>query len=467
MTVAAVKKDAQAAVPVEITDVLARHIAGLQYAAIPAAAIAAAKRFMLDTLAVGWAGTAAPGCPEAHALLQEEGGRADATAWSYGGRLPAMSAAFINSMSGAALDFDSLGRDSPAHVNVVVLPAALALAEREHRSGRDFLAALVAGCDLQLRFSGSCEARGEPHKGWFYTSVHGVFGSAAAAASLLKLDAAATRHALGIAYSQAAGTQQANIEPSLTKRMQSAFAARAGVFAALLAARGISAPRAVIEGQCGLYRMYQDGDVARLLGGLGSTYENGNLSIKKYPSCGCNHTALEGALQLARQYDLKPDDIESMEVEISPFMARLVGGPFDPSGDAQVAAQFNIGYSIACAIIHRRFGLAELEENIVRDPAIRKLVDKVRVVIDPANTGKRGPMDLRIQTRTHGRVECRVVHVPGTDEAPMSEEEVAEKCRQCFALGVRPLSSAATARLLERVAHLEDVPDMAEFFTGL
>ncbi|MBI4190377.1 MAG: MmgE/PrpD family protein [Betaproteobacteria bacterium] len=294
----AIKQQTVAAAPVEVSRELAQYIAGIRYEDLPDSAVRAAKQFMLDTLAVAWAGSNAPGCADAHGLLVDEGGRADSTVWAYGDRLPTTASAFLNSMFAAALDFDSLGRDAPAHVNIVVLPAAMALAERRRVSGKEFLTALVVGCDLMCRISASCESLKNPYKGWFYTSIHGVFGAAASSARLLGLDAVAIRHALGIAYSQAAGTQQANIEPSLTKRMQSAFASRAGVFAALLAARRISSPRSVFEGQCGLYRMYQDGDVGRLLDGLGTRFENGNLSIKKFPSCGCNHTALEGALQL-------------------------------------------------------------------------------------------------------------------------------------------------------------------------
>ena len=237
MPESAVKKNVAA--PTEISRDLAQHIAGLRYEDLPDYAVRAAKQFMLDTLAVAWAGSNSPGCADAHAMLADEGGRADGTVGAYGGKLPAPAAAFANSMFAAALDFDSLGRDAPSHVNIVVLPAALALAERRHVSGKEFLTALVAGSDLMCRLGVACESQG-PSKGWFYTSVHGVFGSVAASARLMGLDAVGIRNAIGIAFSQAAGTQQANIEPSLTKRMQSGFASRSGVFAALLLSRDSS-----------------------------------------------------------------------------------------------------------------------------------------------------------------------------------------------------------------------------------
>ena len=157
-----------------ISQSIAEHVVAFDYSKLPASAIVAAKTLMLDTLAVGWAGTTAPGAPEAHALLAGEGGRADSTVLGYGGRLPAASATFLNSISGGALDYDGV---NTVHADIVTLPAALAMAEREHASGRDFLAAYVIGSDLCARFGGSITGT---HKGWFTTSIYGAFGAAAA-----------------------------------------------------------------------------------------------------------------------------------------------------------------------------------------------------------------------------------------------------------------------------------------------
>jgi 2-methylcitrate dehydratase PrpD len=451
----------------EVTRLLADHICALRFEDIPEHAIEGAKRFMLDTLAVAWAGSDAPGCPQARAMLAQEGSAPASTVWSWGDRMSAASAAFLNGMSAAALDFDSLGRDSPSHVNVVVLPAALAVAEQRHASGKAFLTALVCGCDLMCRLGAASEAAGGRHRGWFYTSVHGVFAAAAAAAKLLRVGVESTLNALGLAYSQAGGTQQVIVEPGLAKRMGSAFAARAGVFAAQLAERGLTGPKASVEGDYGLFRMYQEGSVPRLLGGLGRSFENANLSIKKFPSCGCNHAALEAALQLAAENDLAPADVDSIEVEISEFMNRLVGAAFDPAGDPQAAAQFSIRYSIGCALTRRRFGLSELDAGVIHDPAIRALGDKVKVIVDPDNHGKRGPAVLRVHSRRHGLLSRRIDHVPGSEQSPLSASDIESKCRDCFALGPQPLDAGRAERLMARVAKLEEVADMATFFDGI
>ena len=447
-----------------VTHRLAQHIVETPCAAIPEASLAAAKRFMLDTLAVAWAGSDAPGCREAHALLVDEGGRADSCAWAYGGHLPAMSAAFINGMTSAALDYDGIGSGASVHVNITVLPAALAMAERLHVSGRDFLAAYVIGADLTYRLAAAADV---PNAGFHYVPIYGVFGAAAACARLLKLNVLQTRHALGIAFMQASGTQQANIDPSLSKRMMSAFAARAGVQAALLAQRGITGPAQAIEGKFGLFTMYQGGDAALILDQLGSRFDNVLGSIKMYPSCGANHTSIAGALALIHRYDLKADDVLSVDVTMPPYAARLVGNAYDPGGDAQVAAQFSVRYTIACLLVRRRLGLAEIQEDAARDNEINRHVGKINVHIDDTQKGTRGPIVMRMRTTTHGDISTRAEHVPGSFEMPVADAEVQQKFDECFRRGARPLRDAQIETLATRVRTIDENLDMYLFLKDI
>jgi 2-methylcitrate dehydratase PrpD len=443
---------------------LARHAIATPYEAIPQASLEAAKLFMLDTLAVAWAGSDAPGCREAHALLVDEGGRADSTVWCHGERLPAMAAAFLNSMAASALDYDSIGRAAAVHVNIAVLPAVLAVAQRQRASGKDFLAALTIGADIMYRIGA---AAAKPNRGFHYTGVFGGFGAAAGAARLLGLGESAAGHALGIAFMQASGTQQANVEPSLCKRTLSAFAARAGVYAALLAQRGLTAPKEAFEGRFGLYALYQEGDRGKLTDALGTRFDNTGFAIKLYPSCGCNHTTIDGMLDLVGRYDLKPDDVLSVELTVPPYIDRLVGGTYDPSADAQVAAQFNIRYTVACVLVRRRLGLEEISEKVARDPEIAKHIGKVSVKVDPAQTRNRGPVAIRVKTRNHGELTTRVEDVRGGPDAPITEADAQAKFQECFKLGVRPLTDARIDALSRRVRELESVDDMSAFFAGI
>ncbi len=444
-----------------VSERIARHAAGLVYASLPGSTVEASKKLMLDTLAVAWAGRDAPGATEAYGLLKAEAGTGESTVWGYGGRLPASSTAFLNSLFGAALDYDPV---NTVHADVCVLPAALAIAERGHASGKDFLTAYALGCDLAARLGGAITGA---HKGWFTTSIYGVFGAAAAAARLLKLDEAGIAHTFGIALSQASGTQQANIEQALTKRLQSAFAARAGVFSALLAARGVTAPREAFEGRFGLFQLYQEGNPLKVFESLGERFDLEKSNLKKYPTCACSHAALDAAFSLIRDYDLKPEDVTAIEVTHSPLMHRLVGAPFDPSSSPQVTGQFSVRYALASALLRRRMSIADIQEGAVLDPTIRELTERIAVVVDESNKSSRVPATVSMQTRGHGVLSRTVHQFPWSAEAPPSDEELFAKLDACFGYGKEALAPGARSALIERVRDIESIDDMSDFFTGI
>lgn len=446
-----------------ITETIAAHVAATGPERIPATVAEATRRYVLDTLAVAWAGADAPGGAAIHAMAMADGGAAEAGAWVHGGRLPASAAAFVNGVSAAALDYDSVYEAGSVHADVVVVPAAWAVAERAGASGAEFLAAVALGTDIACRL-GKASRR---NSGWFYTSVAGVYGAAAACARLAGLDRDGIANAMGFALSHTGGTQQALLEKTDAKRMQSAFAAKAGVFCAQLAAAGASAPRQALEGTYGYFAKYEDCDPAALLDGLGERYENTRSAIKKYPSCTANHAPVEAAIALARELDIRPDEVSAVEAVLSPFSQRLVGGPFEPAANPQVAAQFSIQYSLACALARRRLGVADIQRDAVLDPRLGTLAGKVASRADEANKGKFAPARIAVTTARHGRVERDAPFVPGAPEHPLSAEEHCAKVMDCLAVGSWPLDGAAAARLVDRVCNIERVTDMRRLFDGI
>ncbi len=443
-----------------VSSQIADHIASARLERIPETAIQAAKRLMLDTLGVAWAGATAPGIPNTRDLVVGEGGKAESTVWAYGDRVPATAAAFLNSCLAAALDYDSVHQAGQVHADIIALPAALAVAQCERCSGSEFITAFILGADLICRLGKSVHK----NSGWFFTSIHGVMGATAAAAHLLKLTPEQTAHALGISLSHVGGTQQALVEKTLTKRLQAGFAARGGVLSALLASRDITGPQEALEGKFGYYAMYEDGNPDRLLEGLGRDYEVVNTTTKKYPSCTCNHTLIDGVVRIVTERQLAKDDIDSVEVFISPFMNQLIGAPFDPTGNPQVTAQFSAQYSVASAILRRRLGLAEIEDAAVLDPEIGQLARRVKVTVDPANTEKFAPTEILVRTKGHGEIRRRMTQVPGTPENPMSDAEHQAKFLECTSSGPHRLTDAQSAVIAARVMGIDEIADMSGFF---
>lgn len=432
--------------------------AALRYEDLPADAVACAKRLLLDTLAVAWAGSGAVGVDPMYRMALRQGGEGESTNWVQGGRLPAMSAALLNGVYASSLDFDSVHDEATVHPDIVVLPALLAVAERDNVSGRDFLAAHVAGDELMVRLALGVQR----HPGWFFSSVLGVFASAASCARAMGQDAEGVRTAMGVALGRASGTQQSLMEGTFTKRLQSAFAARDGLESALLAAVGVTSPEQIFEGAAGVEELYTGLDHARVLDGLGSQWQFESLTLKNFPSCFCNHAAIVATIELVRRHGIGAADVEDCSVVLTPFSARLVGAPFSPSDSPQVAAQFSAQYSVANVLQRGGFGVGDIDPSAVLDPAIIALAGRVRVSVDSTSTGKFAPATVRVRTRDGRMLSERVDTIPGTPAQPATGAELRRKAAACFACGPRPMPPQHVGQLMERIDRLETLQSMRD-----
>jgi 2-methylcitrate dehydratase PrpD len=439
---------------------LADWMAGLACESLPDSAVRAARRLLLDTLAVAWAGAGAQGVRPVLDMLAAQGGAAESRLWVSGLALPAPAAALANGLCASALDFDSVHGLATVHPDIVLVPALLALAERGGCSGREFLAAYVAGSEMLVRLGMAVER----HPGWFLTSALGVLACAAACARLLGLGADGIGRAMGIALSRAAGTQQPLAEGSFSKRLQSAYAARDGLEAALLAQCGADGPRHVFGGRAGFEQLYVGLDRQQALEGLGSEYRFESLTLKKYPSCFCNHAAIVAALDLVQRQGVQADAVREGVVRLSPFSARLVGGAYAPKASPQVAAQFSVRYSVASVLLRGRFALADIDPAAALDPQAVALATRIKVRVDSEQEGKFVPVSLSVLCHDGTRRECTVERIPGTPELPLSGEELREKVLDCFAHGVRPMPAAQVRQLMARMDGLEEMADLRDLW---
>lgn len=438
-----------------LSDTIAQHVATTRYEDLPADALQSARLSVLDTLGVAWAGLTASGVPAVRAAAIEQSGRPDSLLWGSTHRLPASEAAFVNGVAAAALDFDALHAAGTVHADIVALPALLAIAERQHTSGREFLAAYVLAQDLIARLGSAAPG----HSGWFYTSIHGVFGAAAGAARLLVLPQAGIRDAIGLALPQVGGTQQPMVEKSQAKRLQSAFAARAAVHAATLASRGLQGPREAFEGRFGAFAMYEAADPQQVVQDLGERWDNTGIGFKKYPNCGCAHAPLEAALDLVRTHRLTADDVEGIRVVLTPYAHRLVGAPYAPAEQPEVSAQFSVQYAVAVALLRGRFDLDDITPARALDPRALALAGRVQVDIDASQTGRMGPASVEISAQ--GRVlRATVQLLPGGPERPLGLDEVVAKARDGFTRGAHALAPQQADLLIDNVLRLDGLADV-------
>jgi 2-methylcitrate dehydratase PrpD len=386
------------------------------------------------------------------------GASAEATLFA-AGRGSAAAAALANGVASHMLELDDVHKGSTLHPAAPVIPAALAVAEREHRDGRAFLLAVVLGYDAALRIG---EAVNPSHyRFWHPTGTAGTFGAAAAAASLLGLDAAGMQHALGSAGTQAAGLWEFNADGAMSKHLHPGKAAMNGVLSADLARAGFTGASRILEGDRGFFAATSTShDATRLSDGLGSHWKISENCYKLHSCCGHTHTAIDCALDLAPA----PEQIESVAIETYGPGYAIVQNP-RPATPYQ--AKFSIAYCVTAALLHGHCGLDEFTPDRVADPAIASLLARTSVTVAEDLTARypaAWPCRLAIRLRDGRTLRTSADFPRGNPENPVSTEALEAKSRGL----VEPrFGASAAARAIEALRCLESRADMADVFCDL
>jgi 2-methylcitrate dehydratase PrpD len=304
------------------------------------------------------------------------------------GAPPAM-AAFANGAVSHGIELDDTHSGSSTHPGSVIIPTALAVAEREHSSGLAFLDAVVAGYELMTRVGRAGHPAALYDRGFHPTAVTGVFGAALAAAKLRELDLGETVNAVGIAGSFAAGNLEYLADGTLSKRIQPGIAAQAGVTAAALAARGYTGPRTILEGENGFLDGYSDGaSVDRLFATQddGVEFEIARTGIKPHACCRYNQTPIDAVLAIAEEHDVAPADVASITVGVVDAALGIVAEPRDEKVRPRTStdAQFSLPYSVAIALVEGQAFFEQYREPFLSDERVLALADRVHVEHDPS-----------------------------------------------------------------------------------
>lgn len=307
---------------------------------------------------------------------------AEATMLCDGGRVAAEHAAFANAALMHTRAQDDTHFTAKTHVGSAIMPAALALAERDRRTGAEFVTAVVAGCEVAAAV-GERLAPAVTARGFRATPVFGTLGAAAAAASIMGLDAQACSHAIAIASSFSAGLNQTWIDGTSEYRLQLGMAARNGIAAAELAAAGLNGASHWYEGDAGYMRAF--GGVTDAAAGdweLGERWRLLEVTYKPYPVCAITQSPVKVAIDLATAHDLAPEDITSVRCVLNAADRTYPGtvncGPFSDIGATLMSAQF----CVAMALKERTATLAGLRE--FDDPALLRLIGVTEVLGEDA-----------------------------------------------------------------------------------
>ena len=441
---------------------ISKHIANVKREDLSRVVTTSARRELVWCIGTAIAGANAPGSEAIRDFATESGGRPEATILGFGDRAPAHMTGLANATYAKAHEYEDkiwIGNTHGYGVGMAVVPAALAVAERKGGvSGDALLTAIAVATDVHARLLAAPIDATFGKSGWNSAYLFSVFGATAAAAKMMQLDENATQNAMGLAYAQAAGNYQGQIEGVLGVRLQLGFAVRNGIMAADLAARGITGIQQFLTGRYALYPLYfgdREVDLESVTAGLGHQYRGERLGFKGYPCGLVAHPAMDALRTLAGSY--APDDVVAVRVFGDEHM-RIMTDPRDVRKNPRnfIDAQFSIPWALACVIVDGTVKLQHFEAPALADQRYRSLAQVVDVNLE----GDRGSSCVELELRdgrTLRSVDVKVAH--GHPDNPLSNGEIGEVFRDCLAFGPNSDALARAARLPEMILDGDSIPD--------
>jgi 2-methylcitrate dehydratase PrpD len=362
-------------------------------------------------------------------------------------------AAMANAAASHVAEQDDVHNGSVFHPATVVFPPALATAQATGASGKQFLAACVAGYEVGIRVG---EFLGRSHYKVFHTTgTAGTLAAAAAVGNLLGLDALQMRHAFGSAGTQSAGLWEFLRTAADSKQLHTAHASGAGLMAAYLAKDGFTGADRIFDGPQGMAAgMSSDADARKLVDGLGSRWAAEETSFKYHASCRHTHPAADALALVMREHGLKPADIARVVTHVHQGAIDVLGSVADPKTVHQ--SKFSMGTVLALVAHYRHAGLPEFEKHF-RDAGIVALRERIEMALDPevdAAYPRRWIGKVTLHT-TDGRVlEGRVDEPKGDPGNTLTREEITAKALQlaAFSGGASDSEMRASVERLWQVA---------------
>ena len=442
---------------------LAAFIVRMNYKSLPPEVVQKAKHCLMDTLGAALAGSKTPEAMIAKRLAEKLSQKKEAILFTGKGKVGAMEAAMANGIMSHALELDDGNRFAQGHPGVAVIPAVLALGEKEKMKGKDLIPAIVAGYEVFGRVGAGANPS-HFNRGFHTTGTCGTFAAAAAAGRLLKLNESKMVSALGIAGSQAAGLFAFMADGTMTKTLHAGKAAQNGILSAYLAKEGFTGPAYILEDKRGFYRAFSDTfHPERVVEGLGDKYEIMNTYVKFHASCRHSHPAVDAILDISARAPLQPQEIEKVNVYTYSIAAKLIDGK---QVSTPVSGKMSLPYSAAVAILHGKVGLDEFKPSVLNNRAVHALMEKIDVYSDPEldklvpdHRGARAEIILK-----DGRkLATEILDPKGEPENPGSGNDIYDKFRM---LAGTIFKHDRVDKVLEKIDGLENMKDLSEL-TGL
>lgn len=455
-----------------ITEKLARLALKTRYEVLPKSMIESIKLRFLDTIGVMLAGSRHPSALISLDVVRHMGGNPVVSIVGHPDRTSSPLAAYVNGVSAHAFEFDDFTPSARTHLSVCLVPGSLAVAEEIGASGQQLIDGFAMGFEVGARIGRGMTPYLFNH-GWHPNGVLGSISVAVAASKIMGLDLIRTRMAMGIAVSEASGVRK-NVG-SMGKAFHVGHGVRCGVFAALLAQRGFKVDPDIIEGsnidighdRFGFVETFNgigNYHLDKMIHALGEEWElaQNRTVVRLHPCATVSGPSIDAMIDLAKRHDLKADQVERIELEITRGCITVACYP-EPTDSHK--ARFCLPYIMAVSLIDRKAGIAQFTDQRIKQNDIQTLMSKVKVSVPEdlerhRGTGGEegvnwGEARLAVYLKDGRVLRTKRSHARGWPEDPATWNRLSEKYAEC-AENVLP-----TFQIDETIAMIRDLDQLS------
>ncbi len=454
-----------------VVEEIVRNIVATRFETFSTEKIEDAKNRFIDIIGCAIGGVNAPGNSMVLDLLRGWGGNKEATVLIHGDKLPASNAVMMNAVMTRSFDYEATG-PSPegeyqnkgvGHNCCTTDNTALSVGELKGASGKDIITAAILGGDLAIRIAIAQE--GLMDRGFDITGPMACFGATATAGKLWGLNERQMYNALGIVVDTASGCFGGIGDGVMAFKLHGALAARNGIMAVELAAKGFTGVKDPLLGRWGYFNMYtKDCHPELLTQDLGKVFHSKGRH-KLFPSCYGNDTTIDAGLEVVRQHEFGIDDIEEVTLNLTPAAANgNLAFPFEV-GDSQQKAIFNMRYSLANVLLRKEARLEHYTDEYIQAPRIMTLVKKIR--LQPSiNSDNQNTVEVKVRLKNGTVLSGHANKQKGYLDNPLTREQIKEKFRGNVVFS-KAISKNNAEKALTMLENLEEVDRISQIIKHL
>ncbi len=434
------------------------NILDTQFENIPKAAVDHAKDRIIDAVGCLICGANDSGNPELLRIVRGWGGKPEGRVFVHGDKIPVGSAALVNCIMARSFDFEPVsplveGVSGPGHISGTTVTTALTVGDACNVSGKELLAALLAGDDMAARI---LVAGKGPGMGRDRVGQPNSFGATAIAGRLMELNSSQLRNAFGLVADHLGGIQRMISETATGFKLSQGTSARDAIFCVQLAKEGWTGIQDALLSEGGYYALFTGGigDPGILVKDLGEKYHSDG-TFKPYPCCRMNHAGVDCALAIKNKHKIQADDIEEIVLFAAPGALRdVIGQPFRIQNSTHASAGFSLQYCVASMLLRGSSRPEHFTDEAIRDPAIADLLKKIRMA--ELTQGNTESSRVRVRTKDGREFDEYTEIASGDPRNPIPREQLMAKFWTNIDFS-RTVSKQSAAKFVEMVRDLEDL----------